>query len=263
MTRSAIALVFCGVLVGGGVWAADEDPIGAKLATAKADYEKNLGKARDGLLADLKKKADVAQKAGDLKALEKVEDEVKAFEDKGTVPKLVSTRDFTDATRVARARLMTAYTEAVKEYTVAGKAPLAKAAQATLEELKKEAGGGKDDTPDDGLPVGTKLVGRGSIETGPLGKRVNNGFVMEWTVTKRSGKSITFAGQGGFTQEGTIVNGQVKLTTVDAPKDKAGAIDNNTFLITFDKAKGTFSGFMRQKTDPTLLGKVNLKIEKE
>jgi hypothetical protein len=58
---------------------AAEDVVEKKLVAAKGEYEKAAVKARAGLAADLKKKADAAQKAGDLAALEKVETEIKAF----------------------------------------------------------------------------------------------------------------------------------------------------------------------------------------
>lgn len=263
MTRSATVLAMCAVLVGGVAWA-DEDAIGAKLAVAKTEYEKSLGKARDGLLADLKKKADVAQKAGDLKALEKIEDEVKAFEDKGTLPKLVSTRDFTDATRVARARLITAYMEAVKEYTKAGMVPLAKAAQATLEDLKKETGvdAAKDKVSDDSLPVGTKLVGTCKWSSGPPEKRVSDAYKMEFTVTKRSGKEITIGNPGGWVHEGTIVaNGSIKLRCTGARNDQRQHVDNTFLNGAFDKSKDTLTLTGGMKSDSTFQIEFKLKIE--
>ncbi len=265
MTRSVIALVFCGVLVGGVVRAADEDAIGAKLATAKAEYEKGLTKARDGLVAELKKKADAAQKAGDLKALEKVDDEIKALEEKDTLPKLVPARDYTEAKRVAAIRLKSAYEAAVKEYTVAGNKDFAKATQAALEELKKETGSDAKDGPDDGLPVGTKLAGTAVRVVGQPGGKPPLVTGNEWQtmITKRSGKDFT-AEYADNQWEGTITNGVVKMTYTKGPKQaEKDAIGNIRFLGRFDKEKGTLSGTMTKKTDPNFVVDLKLKVVKD
>jgi hypothetical protein len=91
---------------------------------------------RTCLVGELTKKAEIAQKAGNLKALDKVEDEIKAFEDRGELPKSVSTMVYTNEMRRIRAKLVDAYAEAVKEYTKAGKRAEARAAQMNLDELK-------------------------------------------------------------------------------------------------------------------------------
>lgn len=85
-------MVVCAGLVFGVTAAADEDPVEKKLAAAKEEYEKAAEKARGGLLAELKKKEEAAQKAGDLKTLEKVQAEATSFEDSGELPKSVSVK---------------------------------------------------------------------------------------------------------------------------------------------------------------------------
>lgn len=131
----------CVVLVCGGGQAADEDLVEKKLIVAKEELDKVTEKARAGLLADLKKKQDVAQKAGDLKSLVKVQNEAKAFEEGGELPKSVPVKGYEEQLRIARARLEEAYRDTVKEYTKAGKIAIAKAIQQQLDEFQR--GGSK------------------------------------------------------------------------------------------------------------------------
>lgn len=131
----------CVVLVCGVVQAADEDPVEKKLTVAKEELDKAAEKARAGLLADLKKKQDLAQKAGDLKALVKIQNEAKAFEEGGELPKSVPVKGYEEQLRIARTRLEEAYRDAVKDYTKAGKIAIAKAIQQQLDEFQK--GGSK------------------------------------------------------------------------------------------------------------------------
>lgn len=136
MTRTALAISLAAFLCGGSL-AGDDDSVGKNLATAKEAYGKGVEKARDGLLADLKKKAEAAQKAGELKALEKVLAEVKAFEGGGDLPKSVSTKAYEGQLRATRTKLEEAYASSVKQYTKDGKIDRAKAVQSELDEFKK------------------------------------------------------------------------------------------------------------------------------
>lgn len=117
--------------------ASETDPVAQKLAAAKDDYKAAAEKARAGLLADLKRKADAAQKAGDLKMLVKVQAEAKAFEDGGGLPKSVPVKTYEGQLGMALARLEEGYAAAVKQYTRDGKIALAKAVQAEWDEFKK------------------------------------------------------------------------------------------------------------------------------
>ena len=137
MTRPVAAMVFCGVLIGGVLLAADDDPVGTKLAAAKAEYAKDVEKARGLLIGELNKKAEAAQKAGDLKALEKIEEETKALEEFGDLPKSVPTTVYEDDMQAAKAKLNDAYNAAVKGYVMDGKKATAKAVQAEWDDFKK------------------------------------------------------------------------------------------------------------------------------
>jgi hypothetical protein len=136
MIRPAFLVAACGVLLC-GMASAQDDAVGAKVEAAKGQYEKAVEKARNGLSAEIKRKADVAQKAGDLATMEKVLAEAKAFEDTGELPKSVSTKTYESQLRTARARLEEAYAAAVRQYTKDGKIALAKAVQQELDEVKK------------------------------------------------------------------------------------------------------------------------------
>jgi Skp family chaperone for outer membrane proteins len=139
MIRPAIlAMVYMSIIR--SIAAADEDAVEKRLAAAKAEFVKSIDKARSGLVANLKKKAEAAQKNGDLTTLEKVEAEIKAFEDKGDLPKSVPTKGYEGELRIAKAKLEAAYASAVKEYTKAGQRAQAKAAQQELDKLKKGGG---------------------------------------------------------------------------------------------------------------------------
>ena len=159
---------------------ADEDPIDQKLTAAKVEFEKATEKARATLLADLQKAAGVAQKAGDLKKLEVLEAETKAFEEKAELPKAVPTQAFTAELRKARAKLEDALAVAVRDYTKDGKRTQAKATQQELDEFKKITAAliaSKDDTRNKWKSEATTLV---QVKLG------------EWQETLKSGRQFMF-----------------------------------------------------------------------
>jgi hypothetical protein len=205
MSRCVRTLAMCAVLLGGMLSSADDDPVGAKLAGAKAEYAKDLEKARGVLVGELKKKAETAQKAGNLKALEMIEEEIKALEDKGDLPKSVPTTGYDSDVRRGRAKLGDAYAEAVKGYTKDGKRAQAKAVQQDLDEFKKGDATKVGDGPKaDPLEVGTKWKGIATLDN-------KNKLTAVVTVIERSEKaaklSISFEGGAVWTFECTT-NGQ-------------------------------------------------------
>jgi hypothetical protein len=129
MRRPLTLVVVCAALIAGLTSAADDDPVTTKLSAAKAEYESATGKARTGLLADLKKREDAAQKVGDLKTLEKVQAETKAFLDEGVLPKSVPTKGYTGEIRRAKLKMSAAFAAAVKQYTKDGNLKAAKQVQ--------------------------------------------------------------------------------------------------------------------------------------
>jgi hypothetical protein len=132
-----VSLVVCAALACAVTAGADEDAVGKRLAAAKDDFQKATEKARSGLLADLKKREETVQKAGDLNLLLKVQAEKKAFEESGLLPKTVPVKAYEAQLAAARGRLEDGYGLAVKQYTMDGKIDLAKAAQQELDEFKK------------------------------------------------------------------------------------------------------------------------------
>lgn len=140
MYRPILLSAICAVLIGGVISAADEDVVEPKLTVAKEEFEKAAEKARTGLLADLKKKEEAAQKAGDLKTLLKVQAEAKAFVESRELPKSVPVKGYESQLRTARAKLEEEYGTAIKQYTKDGKIELAKAIQQELDEFKKGSG---------------------------------------------------------------------------------------------------------------------------
>lgn len=160
MSRPVSLMVVCAVLVCGVTATADEDPVGKQLAAAKAAYDKAAEMARADLLVALTKKQEAAQKAGDLKTLEKVLAEARAFGDGGELPKSVPVKGYESQVRAARTALEEAYRVAVTEYTKGGKISLAKAVEEELDEFRRggrvvSAGGffnGRDLSGWKGLP---------------------------------------------------------------------------------------------------------------
>jgi hypothetical protein len=219
-------MMVCAVLASGVLSAADEDPVGKKLAAAKEEYEKATEKARAGLLADLKKKEDAAQKAGDLKTLEKVQAEAKAFEDSSELPKSVPTRIYEGQMRTAKARLEVAYGVAIKQYTKDGKLSVAKAIQQELDEFKK-GGHAVTGTPND--PFKVKSVWVGGDQRNPL----------KFTVTERKGEKFTATYLIGRNLErqvsGTIKDGKVSWLAKDVRVRGGGSGADNYGTLGTDK----------------------------
>lgn len=137
MSRSVLLLAMCVLHAAIGLCADDEDPIADKLSTAKSQYREATEKARDELIGLLKKAANTARQAGDLKTLEKIEAETKAFEETGKLPMAVATKGYMNAMQQNRARMSNAYSAAVREFTKADKRELAKSTQMELDEFGK------------------------------------------------------------------------------------------------------------------------------
>jgi hypothetical protein len=266
MVRLVVLLLVCTILIGGAALAADDDAIGTKLATAKGLYAKDLEKARGALVDALKKKAEAAQKAGDLKTLEQIEDEIKALEEKSTLPKSVPATGYNSDMRKARAKLKDAYAEAVKAYTKGGKRAQAKAVQQDLDELNKE--NAVAPSSDDGFQVGTKLAGTNRSQWVVNGKKVIDGYDQEFEVTKRSGKEFTAAiwfkdRKVGIEVEGTIDNKVVKYkpTKFLTDNNASNVIGENVFKGRLEN--GSLKGIVTKRSDPTFKAEVELKLKKE
>lgn len=153
MIRSLLLIAISLNLVSFGQCADDEDVIANKLSAAKAQFDEANSKARDDLLAQLNKNAAAAQQVGDLKALEKIEAEIRAFESNRKLPTTVVTKGYVNAVQVNRNKMSIAFASAVKEYTKAGMRDLAKAIQQELDEFSKN-----DKAVSLGPPLGEELV---------------------------------------------------------------------------------------------------------
>ncbi|WP_020472408.1 hypothetical protein [Zavarzinella formosa] len=266
MYRPALLLVACGLFACELVLAADDDLVEKKLTAMKTEYEKGVAKARTGLLEDLKKKEEAAQKMGDLKKLEMAQAEAKAFEDRRELPKSVPVKTYETQLRSARSKLEEAYATAVRDYTKGGKIELAKAVQQQLEEFKRTNVLGKGAVADDGFGVGTKLVGTGKRSwLGANGKRVNEGYDLELEVTKRSGKEFTAQMWGtnrksGLEVEGVIENGIVKFSsTKSLTEDVATIVGLHKFTGRFEN--GMLKGTSTKKGDDSYRGEMDLKLK--
>jgi hypothetical protein len=114
---------------------ADEAAVRKRLAAVKSSVSRDAERARSKLTSDLTRKAELARKAGDVKTWDKIEEEIKAFEQDGVLPKSVPTKIYEGEVRKLRARVEAAYSALIKEYTNDGKLEQAKAAQQEFEDF--------------------------------------------------------------------------------------------------------------------------------
>ena len=135
MIRSAF-MTFGVVLLCCVTSAAQDDLIKARLNAAKQDFERASTLAHNAIVQLLKDKEAEAQKAGDLQLLEKLRSEEAAFESNDELPKLISTRMYTESIQKARKTLEDAYLAARKAYTQAGEIDDAKAIDNELQDFK-------------------------------------------------------------------------------------------------------------------------------
>jgi hypothetical protein len=141
MMRPLFAVALCGaIFCGPTASAADDDPINKKLDEAKAKFKDVTLKAREKVIAPLKTKAEAAQKEGKLELFERYDAELKAFEERGILPKAISTKSYEDEIKTAKHSLSTAYTEAKKAYTTAGNIDRAKVVRDEQDEFEKGGG---------------------------------------------------------------------------------------------------------------------------
>ena len=225
MSRPVLLMTVCAALACGFAAAADENPAEKKLAAAKEEYEKSAGNARAGLVADLKKKEEAAQKNGDLKTLEKVQAEAKAFDDGGELPKSVPVKNYESQMRTARAKLEEVYGVSVKQYTKDGNVALAKAIQQELDEFKK------------GMPVAA------TPQTDAFSAKsvwVNDTKNHVLTVTERKGEKFTARFEVGdkIVREvsGTIKDGKLEWLAKNVRAVSGGAGGDNHGTLEKDKS---------------------------
>ncbi|OWK35188.1 High-affnity carbon uptake protein Hat/HatR [Fimbriiglobus ruber] len=202
--------------------------------------------------------------------MEKVEEEIKALEEKEVLPKLVPTTGYVREVKAARAKLLVAYDAAVKSYTMEGKRALAKTIQGEWDSFKNTDVPNEMNRPADGFEAGIKLTGKyafGFISSN--GNKTSGVADWEMEVTKRVGKD--FAAEiwadkriSGYVVEGTIEKGQVKYTwakalTEDIPNNHIG---NVIFSGRFEN--GQLTGVVTTpKINATLRGEVKLKVIKD
>jgi Domain of Unknown Function (DUF1080) len=112
---SGITLVTFLLMVAGVSDSAD-DPIAARLATAKESHRKSLEVARKLVLDQIESLDDAARKKGDIELVEKLKAEREDFESKGVVAKRISASVYNKAVTKAKDELLNAYQSAIKDY---------------------------------------------------------------------------------------------------------------------------------------------------
>ena len=121
-----------------------------RISSAEKDYASGIARHRDELLAMLEKKREVAQKKGDLSALQMIEDEMEQFEKHGNLPKSVPTASYVRKMELSKAKLVSEYESVIKDLTKSGEIETAKAIQETLDRFKS----GKAVVPHDAVRKG-------------------------------------------------------------------------------------------------------------
>lgn len=134
MLRKCVALV--AVVVCAGVLAAgDDDPIRAKLLTAKNAYDAEVRAARKQTEDWFDKREEAARKAGDKKLVDQIKAERTEYEDDGELPKNAPAAIRTRQDKALKA-LEATYAQAVKDYTKAKKDTEAAAVEAELKNVQ-------------------------------------------------------------------------------------------------------------------------------
>ena len=224
MIRSVVLVSACVVLFCGVIAAADEGSVEKRLTTAKEECTKANEKARAALLADLKKKEEEAQKAGDLKRLERVQAETRAFEAEGTLPSVVSVKSCERQVERARDRLDKTYDMAVKQHTKEGNVDLARATQNEWDDFKK-VGGAKVDARNRWVHENGEFArtnGNAWVEKSP------NGTLYRYVEVARTDKYIELHGlNGDTTMRYRLFNNRADF----------GKKTENTFITQFGNGK--------------------------
>lgn len=227
----ASTIAFCG-----------EDVVESKLMAAKDDYETAMSKARAGLLADLKKKAEAAQKSGDLKVLEAVQAEAKAFEEAGELPKSVPSRSYESQIRVARARMEDSYSVAVKQYTKDGSISLAKVIQAELDDFKRN---GVVSVPADLVKVNSVWVGDNPRKVLTITERNGEQFRGRFVIGGNIERDVTGVVKGDrlswLAKDVRAIKGEVGGDNFGTISMDGSTGDRIDFVYGLGKASGTFS----------------------
>ncbi|HCS54056.1 C-type lectin domain-containing protein [Rubinisphaera sp.] len=113
-----------------------EDSIEKDLEESKIEYEKMLTESRDVIFNALEKRREVAQRSGDLKLLDKVQLEIKAFETQGVLPTTVNVRSYQYRINQARSRREVALRLAISNLTKNGDLARAREIQSKLEQFQ-------------------------------------------------------------------------------------------------------------------------------
>ncbi len=186
MTSSRLtSVLMCVLLAGGTLLTADLDPISVKLDVAKKAYITELDQIKKVLIDTLVKKEELARKDGNKKQVDQLVSERVAFETDGTLPSVAPTKVYVGQVAAARKRLMSSYTEAIKDYVRVKQDHEAAAVEKELEAFKLGAGSGAE--TDDRKVWATKAGMRFEFVAEKTWKEVNaEGKTRQWTEVKRN-----------------------------------------------------------------------------
>ena len=182
MTRSALlAAAIAAVLAGGS--RADDDPVKAKLAAAKEDYQKELAKLKGAVLEALDKAEAAARTTGDKAVVDRLKADRKAFTETGAAPAHPSGTGYNRDALAAAQKLERAYKAAATEYLKAKKDDESDAVEAEMRTFLATAPGVKS-AGKDSYPTGTIWAGQLRWNADPG----NHNYLI--VITERAGKTF-------------------------------------------------------------------------
>ncbi|QDV70635.1 Lectin C-type domain protein [Rosistilla carotiformis] len=144
-----ITLTLCIALTSILVCCAD-DSLLDRVVAAEKNYTAEIEQYREELLDALASKREIAQKRGDLKSLQRIDDEITQFKEHQQLPKMVSVRAYSRKMSLAKSKMISAYEQTVTDLTKSGAIEQAKSVQAKLEQFVS----GKAVIPHDAIRFG-------------------------------------------------------------------------------------------------------------
>ena len=224
-----ISLVAVPVVSAGAVV---EDVIGARVARAEADYDRQVKRERDALLAKLDREVQDARHAKQADRLRRAQRERTAFIERDVVPKSVGATTYLREVQRARRALAAAYARAAEEYRSAGREGDAAATDQRRERLQEEIDA--ETRPEQSI---YDVFPEGSVWGGALRVKAGRGAQFErraqLTVSRR--ERDRFEARVTMTDPRVImvvngrVNGKVVTWSTSDAKIEAGGIGRQSY----------------------------------
>lgn len=140
MTKVLMSVVLILALISTKTCLGEEDATAAKILAAKEVNEKETQALADRILKSLKRAEENALKTGNKVLVDKIMDEIEAFESKRALPTVVPIKDYLRGLRKTRETLEEVYMQSVKTSTKMGRLDEASAIEHELNEFRLQVG---------------------------------------------------------------------------------------------------------------------------